>query len=738
MAAGAATLSLATLWQFLRRRGRLALVLFVVIFGAAATYVLTRPVRYEAQMKLLLKRARTDAPIDAERRQAGNVAAELSDAEIESEIELFRSRDSLATVVREHGLVPEAGGSATGAAREALAVRELTRRLSVYRIEKTNLIAVSLRDRDPERAARLLTRLAEIYLAKHTVLHRNQDSSQFFARQAEMFAGKLDQAQRQLAEFRQRHQVSLLAAEKEATLRRQDELERALQQTESEIESARDRAAELQRQVRELPETVETQRRMARSEALLERLKATLLELENKRTELLTKYDSSYRLVQEVDRQIADTRRMIEQEQQASVVDRTSALNPLRQTLKGDLLRTETELAGLLAKREKLAGDLRQVRAALLGLERITAEHDDLARQVKLAEENFLLYQRKLEESRLADAMDREKILNVSIAEQPTPPAMPVDQHRAALLLLSAVMAAFASLGLALAVDSAASVIDSGRAPAPAPQPAAPATTSADEPEEALQQPAMSPEPAPAACAGPGEAAEPAPVPAVVSAPEIVNKLSEELALRDDYGPMVDFLASHHKPGEGLVLGIPPEIDPGEAALAAVQLAASLRRRNALPVLLIDAGGSRTPLAGYFGVPESPGLQELLAGQIETARRSICPTGFEDLWLLPYGRRVGAGDGNGANSLRQALSTRSLNVIIYLPRPPEQGHWPVFYSVLDAVLSGLASRNGQQVDPDELVRRVIEAKRNLSERRLTLVGPAREWNNGLEKSVTVC
>lgn len=740
-AMGAATLSVAALWQLARRRGRLLAALFLLMFGTAAAYVLTRPPRYEAQMKLLLKRARSEAPLDVERRQAGTVATELSDGEIESEIELFRNRDSLATVVREQGLAAELNGTPGEAARVALAVRELGKRLSVFRIEKTNLIAVSLRDRDPERAARVLGRLAEIYLAKHTVLHRNQDSSQFFARQAEIYAEELDQAQRQLAEFRERHQVSLLAAEKEAALRRQDELERALQQTESEIESARDRVAQLRRQVRELPETVETQSRMARSETLLERLKATLLELENKRTELLTKYDSSYRLVREVDRQIEDTRRMLEQEQQARVVDRTSALNPLRQSLKGDLLRTETELAGLLAKRDKLAADLKQVRAGLVGLERITAEHDDLARRVKLAEENFLLYQRKREESRLADALDRERILNVSIVEQAAPPAVPVDQHRAALLLLSAVMAAFASLGLTLVIDSAAPLVQAEQPSGAEPEPGAAAEAVAAAPPAAPSQPETAEEPVAAAAeTGADAVEEPPSLPAVANAPGIVERICRELALRDDYGRIVDFLASHHKPGDGLVLGLPPEIDPGEAALAAVQLGASLHRRNGLPVLLIDAGGARTPLAGYFGVEEAPGLQELLAGEIGSEQRSIRPTGFENLWILPFGRGTGAQGAGGATaaSLHRALSTRSLNVIVYLPRPPEDGHWPVFYSVLDAVLSSLASGDHQEVDADELVRRVIEAKRNFCERRLTLVGPAKQWNNGSEQSLTVC
>ena len=47
---------------------------------------------------------------------------------------------------------------------------------------------------------------------------------------------------------------------------------------------------------------------------LLQQLKSTLLNLQLKRTELLTKYEPTYRLVQEVDQQIADAKNAISAE----------------------------------------------------------------------------------------------------------------------------------------------------------------------------------------------------------------------------------------------------------------------------------------------------------------------------------------------------------------------------------------------------------------------------------------
>ena len=73
-----------------------------------------------------------------------------------------------------------------------------------------------------------------------------------------------------------------------------------------------------------------------------------------------------------------------------------------------------------MARRTTLAGQLQQYEAALQKLEGATTKHDDLQRELKQAEDNYQLYAKKREESRIADELDRQKITNVSIAEVPT------------------------------------------------------------------------------------------------------------------------------------------------------------------------------------------------------------------------------------------------------------------------------------------------------------------------------
>ena len=51
---------------------------------------------------------------------------------------------------------------------------------------------------------------------------------------------------------------------------------------------------------------------------------------------------------------------------------------------------------------------------------------DELSRQLKAAEDKYLLYASKREEARIGDALDESGIVNVTLAEQPHVPALPV------------------------------------------------------------------------------------------------------------------------------------------------------------------------------------------------------------------------------------------------------------------------------------------------------------------------
>jgi uncharacterized protein involved in exopolysaccharide biosynthesis len=73
-----------------------------------------------------------------------------------------------------------------------------------------------------------------------------------------------------------------------------------------------------------------------------------------------------------------------------------------------------------------LGPQIKEYRAEIAKLEQSTAAYTDLLREVKTLEENYQLYSRKFEESRIADALDRQKIANITVVEPPNVPTAPM------------------------------------------------------------------------------------------------------------------------------------------------------------------------------------------------------------------------------------------------------------------------------------------------------------------------
>jgi uncharacterized protein involved in exopolysaccharide biosynthesis len=147
--------------------------------------------------------------------------------------------------------------------------------------------------------------------------------------------------------------------------------------------------------------------------------------LQLNRTELLAKYEPSYRPVQEVEQKIAETQAAIAAEGEAPIRERISDQDPDHEWAKAELLKTQVELNAMGAHATAESILLAHYREAASQLGDRAIEQEQLLHDLKAAEEKYLLYLNKREEARIGDALDQGGILNVTIAEQATIPALP-------------------------------------------------------------------------------------------------------------------------------------------------------------------------------------------------------------------------------------------------------------------------------------------------------------------------
>lgn len=437
------------------RRKYLLIVVFLVVAATSAALLLLLPKSYESRMKILVKNTRQDAAITPGQTDVPTLSRDVTEMEINSEMALLGSRDLLQQVVERTGLVEEQK-VIPGENRERQidrAVRELEKHLSINPLKKANIIEVSYTGSSPEQSAAVLRQLSELYMEKHLKLHSSVGMFDFFSKQAKDYNDQLADAQQRLTQFQQNRSVGSLGEQKTLNLQRTAEAQVKLQEAETELSDLKKRAEVIAGQLAALPERILTQSRSLPNQYSVERLTTMLVEMQNKRTQLLTKFQPDDRFVVEIDQQIAETKQALAQVSTGRSTEQATDNNPLRQTLEGELARVQYASRGLQARRDTIAGQIASYRAEMAGLERVTPASEALVRSVKESEENYLLFAKKREEARITDALDKEKITNVSLAEAPTVSYLAAGPGRGTSAALTLFLASFVAVGSVIAAE---------------------------------------------------------------------------------------------------------------------------------------------------------------------------------------------------------------------------------------------------------------------------------------------
>lgn len=431
-------------------------LVFCGIIGLAAAVTVLLPKKYESSMKLLVKSQRADLVVSPDAKDSSYVKNEVTESQINSEIELLGSYDLLARVVeRCHLYKPENSGARTAKDEKEFekAVRMLKRELKISLVRKSNFIEVIYSADSPRQAAAVLRELSTAYLDMHLRIHRSAGTQEFFRKQAGRYETELHEVELRLNEFCQRNGLSSVSEQKDLIVRKLLDSETEMKGAGTSLAETSRRVTELRKQLEQQAPRLVTQSRTIPNQYSIERLNTMIAELENRRTEALVKFRPEDRMVVELNQQIDNTRAALDKARQANSTEQVTDLNPLRTAIEGDLAREERSEAGLRVRYEQLGNVVAGYRARLAQLEGSTLEYDNLKRTVKEAEDNYLLYARKQEEARIADSLDQQKMANVAVAEAPTEHYLPTSPNIALNLILGAVLALVLSIGSALAIE---------------------------------------------------------------------------------------------------------------------------------------------------------------------------------------------------------------------------------------------------------------------------------------------
>lgn len=439
------------------RNKELLLTSFAAVFVVGFLYAALFP-SYRAEMKIIVRRGRLDPAVAPFPTVSPVVERqEITDDEMNSQVDLLQDEDLLRRVVTEGGIAghPSWLGRLLGESDESCierAARRLAAKLEIQPVRKSRLIAVSYTSSDPQTSAAVLNSLAQAFIAKQAEVHRPTGQQVFFEAQIKQARHALEDAQRQLLDFTHQNGVAVAGLQRDLALQRLSDAESADMALQAAVVAGIERDRSLEASLRSLPERRVMQIRNADNPQLQEKLKSKQLELQLRRTELLTKFQPTYRLVQEVDQQLAETRAAIEAEEIKPLRDELTEPDPEYEWAHSERLKNQVELKALEKKLAVAHAQVAQYRSAAQRLGESALTQDVLEEKLKAAREKYLLYASKREEARIGDALDRDQILNVAIAERPHAPALPVWPLWAATCLSLAGAGAF-STGIVFLAD---------------------------------------------------------------------------------------------------------------------------------------------------------------------------------------------------------------------------------------------------------------------------------------------
>jgi succinoglycan biosynthesis transport protein ExoP len=443
------------------------LSLLGVLAAGALAYQDSRTPSYETQAKLLVRYVveRSAADPDAPLRSKGGGGSAVMDTELQI-LKSFDLAIDTATRVGPAKLLPDRPKDATAVAAAGKILGSLNAGIG----NDSNVIQLSYRDTEPQRAVEVLGQLIQCYFARHLEIHRSSEAFNQVAVQTDQARAALrtteDEINRlksesgvlsidvTIQEFESRRQMvreTLMASQ--AALSEQRAKVKAL--GDSMAAGGHDKPAAPDEIPAPLGPQDSSRRDSVGAVAEYQDLTARLEMLRQSRNQLLLRRPVHDPAVSNLERQIAEV-----QSRRSELVASHPQLAAVAETKSGSAPAVVNSIdderaleAALEAKVKTVAEQAKAVEAEVAGLSSLGFRLAGLERHRQMAEEKFRYYQSSLEKARIDETLDPTKIPNISIVQNPSAPMRSIDAKTRKLILGIAAAGIGAGLMLAFFIE---------------------------------------------------------------------------------------------------------------------------------------------------------------------------------------------------------------------------------------------------------------------------------------------
>lgn len=566
--------------RVLRRRYRLAIVVFILFIIPVFTFVLLRPVTFQATARIMVERN-----LEASLVVVGENRPTEPIDDLRTQAQMLKSRPIVGKTIERMKLweVPEfARLSASGAGPSAL-IDPFLNHLTVWQEPGTRVLNITFSAAEASVASEAVTTLVQVFIDEQTKsqLDASGQLVDWLKSRLDEQKARLDQSENALQQYMESRKAVSVQQTQNIVVQKLADLNTAVTRAKTE----RMTKETLYNQLASTQDSLATVEALpvALSNAQLQRLRSQLGDLKQKEVVLAQDLGDKHPALIALRSEIASTEEQLK-----------GALAKIIDSVKSDFLSAQS-------LEQSLSSALEQQKREVLDLNRQSIDYNSLERQ---ATADRLVYEKLLSESQTRGLTGQSPLLKVRIVEAAEVPRAPVDSHRGRDLLL----AMGAGLFIALSAPVFRESLDH-RIKTPA------------DIEKGLGLSCLALVPivkVNSSSPGPLLTTEP------TSFNEAFRRLRTQLSLDAPRRGAITVVVNSPAPRDG-------------KTMVSVNLAMALAQANQ-PVLLVDGDLRRPKVHKMLQMSPFPGLADVLSGEVP-ADEAIRSTPIPNLFVLPSGMK---------------------------------------------------------------------------------------------------
>jgi uncharacterized protein involved in exopolysaccharide biosynthesis/Mrp family chromosome partitioning ATPase len=372
--------SLRDFYYILFRHKKTMILFFLIVVAFVAFSSYSQPDLYRSDAKLLMRMGRDDANLDPTLSRERTGPGRSLQNEINSEMEIIKSREFMQTVVADIGVdrllnpevsVPmqklksnlgsrlssEATASlrklrnAVTTVRQSLssvaqtetatseapidpntesdtltakaeqrriqsAISTILANLKVTSLKDTSVITLAYELPDPNLAQIVLDTVVDRYLEKHIVVHQTQGSLEFFEEQASQLHTQLATAENELQQLKDSSGISSIESQRNGIIQRVGAIEQSIASAHAELAGSQAKTEQLKLTMEAIPEMRITSEQVGVSRYAIGGAENRVFDLQLQEQKLLSKYKVDSEPVKRIRREIANSLAMLKEKQE--------------------------------------------------------------------------------------------------------------------------------------------------------------------------------------------------------------------------------------------------------------------------------------------------------------------------------------------------------------------------------------------------------------------------------------